>query len=342
MRGELTINLKALQENYKVLKTFCGTSCETAAVVKANAYGIGVSKAVPALFEAGARTFFVATLEEGVKIRRFLPQAHIYILNGFWRKSAKTYKAYNLVPVLNSIESIKVFQEVGGGEAILHFDTGMSRLGLRPEDTPDLSGIRLHFIMSHLTSPEETENPSNLRQLESFRIIRKKFPNTKASLANSCGIFLGADYRFELTRPGIALYGSGKAMKPVVNLSVPAVQIRRVKAGESAGYNETYTFKKDTNLVVVGAGYADGLLRTLSKNGALYWKEYKLPIRGRVSMDTIICDLENVPENEYPVTGDKIELIGENQSLDQIAKDAKTIPYEILTSLGSRYKRVYI
>lgn len=342
MRGELTVNLKALQENYKTLKNFCGASCETAAVVKANAYGIGASKAVPALFEAGARSFFVATLEEGVKIRRFLPQVHIYILNGFWPKSAKNYKTYNLIPVLNSTESIIEFQKAGGGEAILHFDTGMNRLGLRPEETPDLKGIHLHFIMSHLTSSEETENPSNPRQLESFNAIRKRFTKTKASLANSHGIFLGAEYRFDLARPGIALYGSGKAMKPVISLSVPTLQIRNVKAGEAAGYNETYTFKKNSTLAVVGAGYADGLPRTLSNKGALYWKGYKLPIRGRVSMDTIICDLKNVPEKDYPLAGDKLELIGENQSLDQIAKDARTIPYEILTSLGNRYKRIYV
>ncbi len=342
MRGELTINLKALQDNYKTLNTLCGTSCETAAVVKANAYGIGVSKAVPVLFEAGARTFFVATLEEGVEIRRFLPQSHIYILNGFWPENAKTYKAYTLIPVLNSAESIKAFQNSGGGEAILHFDTGMSRLGLRAEETPDLNGIHLHFIMSHLTSSEELENLSNPRQLESFKAIRKQLPNTKASLANSHGIFLGTDYRFDLARPGIALYGSGKAMKPVISLSVPVLQIRSVKSGEAAGYNETYTFDKDTMLATISAGYADGLPRTLSNNGALYWKGHRLPIRGNVSMDTIICDLSDVPEREYPKAGDMLEVIGENQSLDQIAKDARTIPYEILTSLGNRYKRMYV
>lgn len=342
MRGELTINLKEIQENYRRLKTICGNNCETAAVVKANAYGLGASKVVPALHDAGARTFFVATIDEGVEIRRFLRECHIYILNGYDPKRAKTYSGYNLIPILNSAEDIRAFQNTGGGEAVLHIDTGMNRLGVCYDEIPNLEKIQLHFIMSHLSSSEEANNPVNQEQLEKFNIALKKYPKTRASLANSSGIFLGPDYRFQIARPGIALYGIGKASKPVVELSLPIIQIRDAKKGETAGYNETYKFEKDTKLATVSAGYADGLFRTLSNQGALYWDKYRLPIRGRISMDLVICDLSNVPENECPKPYDMLEVIGKHQTVEHIAKDAKTIPYEILTSLGNRYKRVYI
>lgn len=342
MRGELTINLKELQGNYKRLKKICGKTCETAAVVKADAYGLGVAEATPALYEAGARSFFVATLEEGIEIRRFLRACHIYILNGYWSKNPKAYTAYNLTPVLSSKEEIKALQAAGGGEAVLNFDTGMNRLGLRHDEMPDLKGINLHFIMSHLTSSEEPDNPCNAAQLNAFKGIMQNYPRTQASFANSWGIFLGMDYRFQISRPGIALYGSGKTSKAVVTLKLPILQIRAAEKGETAGYNKTYTFDKDTKLAVVSAGYADGLHRTLSNNSALYWGNYRLPIRGRISMDTIICDLSEVPENDLPKPHDMLELIGKHQTLDKIAKDARTIPYEILTSFGNRYKRSYV
>lgn len=342
MNGELTINLKEIQENYKRLKKICGKYCETAAVVKANAYGLGVSQVVPALFEAGARSFFVATFEEGLEIRRFLRECHIYILNGYDHKNAKSYAAYSLTPILNSQEQIKLFQSDGGGEAVLHFDTGMNRLGLNPEEEIDLTNLKLHFIMSHLSSSEEPQNPVNKIQLEKFQSLLAKFPKTRSSLANSFGIFLGPEYRFQMTRPGIALYGEGKTSKQVVELQLPILQIREAKKGETVGYNETFTFEKDTFLATVGAGYADGLHRLLSNNGTLFWKNYRLPIRGRISMDLLTCDLSAVPEKERPKPDDRLEVIGKNQTVEQISKDTKTIPYEILTSLGNRYKREYI
>lgn len=342
MNGELTINLKALQENYTRIKTICGKTCEAAAVVKANAYGLGVQEIVPELYKAGARTFFVATLEEGIEIRRFIRSCHIYILNGYWLQNPKAYTAYNLIPVLNSTRQVNALQAMGGGPAVLHFDTGMNRLGIRHDEIPDLKNIHPHFIMSHLSSSEEPDNPANMQQLRKMAMLLKHFPRIKASLANSGGIFLGPEFRLHMARPGIALYGCGKAMKPVIELKLPVLQIKTAKKGETAGYNETYTFEKDTKLAIIGAGYADGLLRTLSSSGSLYWKSHPLPIRGRISMDLIICDLSAVPEQDYPTQGDMVEAIGKNQSLDQIAKDARTIPYEILTSLGNRYKRNYI
>lgn len=343
MRGQLTINLKALQDNYKHLDSLSDAQCETAAVVKANAYGLGIGKVAPALYDAGARRFFVATLEEGAQLREILSEVRIYILNGFSQEKSNTYASHNLIPVLNSAQEIAAYQSAGGGAAVLHFDTGMNRLGIPYNQMPmDLNGLDIYYVMTHLSSSEQSHNRNNAVQLQRFMPIMHRFPDRMISIANSGGILLGRDYHMGLTRPGIALYGGMEGMQPVISLTVPVLQTRKATNGQSAGYNETYTFDKETTLAVVGAGYADGLPRTLSNKGALYWKGHRLPIRGNVSMDSIICDLSDVPEKDYPVAGDRVEVIGENQSLSALANDAGTITYEILTSLGARYERTWV
>lgn len=354
--GELTINLGALRENYRVLDSLSGNTCETACAVKADAYGLGMAKVAPALWNTGAKSFFVAALQEGIDLRVLLPDATIYVLNGFWPQEAAQYKIHRLIPVLNSLDDIAAAQRNGEKTACaLHFDTGMNRLGLTKTETQKiienralLEGLGIVLVMSHFSSSDEINHPSLARQTKAFAEIRKYFPHVKASLCNSGGIFHAKDAHLDMTRLGLALYGGNPTpetqnpMRPVVQLYVPVLQIHEVKKGETAGYNETYRFHENSNVVVIGAGYADGLFRTLSNRGHFYWKEYALPIRGRVSMDLVICDLENIPAHDYPKPYDMIEIIGKHQNIDDLAKAAGTIPYEIITSLGARYRRSYI
>ena len=361
MSGELSIDLGALRQNYKILDDMVGGNCRTAPSVKANAYGLGLEQIVLALYESGARAFFVATLEEGIEIRAFLPDVEIYILNGFFDAEQKTYIKQNLIPVLDSLHEIQAYHLVAKHRgktlpALLHFDTGMNRLGI-PSDEAGiifdnlsvLDGVDVRYVMSHFVSSEETENPSNPGQFKKFQSIMTHFPNTKFSMCNSGGVFLSPDYHLDLIRPGIALYGGNPTdgreenpMNPVVSLNVPVLQIHSVKKGETAGYNGTHRFHRDGRVAVMSIGYADGLFRSLGNQGALYWKGYKLPICGRVSMDLVICDLEAVPQEEYPNPGDMVEVIGAHQTIDDLAASAGTISYEILTALGARYRRSYI
>ncbi len=360
MSGELTIDIGALKRNYKALDIVSTPDCETACVVKANAYGLGADKCAPALYEAGARSFFVATSEEGAALRSILPQdADIYVLGGldFGDKQARA----GIIPVLNSLAEIEQARKIGNNLPVaLHFDTGMNRLGLGEDEAQALyqepsilESLDVRLVISHFASSEELDNPGNKSQLSRFDEIIERtkplFPNARYSIANSCGLFLGADHHFDMVRAGIALYGAHPTLllqgdnpvEPVVSLQVPVLQIRTALKGTSAGYNSTYRFSEDTTLAVVSAGYADGLPRSLSNNGTLYWKGYALPIRGRVSMDAIICDLANVPKEEHPKRGDMIEVFGSSQTLESLATSAGTISHEIVTSLGARYKRVY-
>ena len=355
--GELTIDLSALERNYKTLDKLSTDTCETACVVKADAYGLKVGKCAPVLYEAGARTFFVETNDEGVELRSVLPDdAIIYVLGGLSYSEEQ-----GIIPVLNSLEEIKLAHKIGNNLPVaIHFDTGMNRLGLGEgeanvlfQDTSILKGLNVRLVISHFASSEQADSPDNQAQFERFNTVKNRIaqlcPEARFSLANSGGLFLGADYHFDMTRAGVALYGAhptssheDNPMEPIVSLSVPVLQVRTANKGEGAGYNSTYRFDQDADLAIVSIGYADGLPRSLSNKGVFYWKGYALPIRGRVSMDSIICDLAGVPENEYPELGDMVEVIGKSQSLDALASFAGTISYEILTSLGARYKRTYM
>lgn len=360
MSGELGINLGAIKLNYAYIDGLSASTCETACAVKADAYGLGAKHVAPALYDAGARSFFVATLDEAIEVQTALVCANIYVLGGFSWQNRSIYKQYGLIPVLNSLDEIALYKSYAleEGRALpsaVHFDTGMSRLGLGAgeaailcDDMALLDGLDLALIMSHFVSSEEAGNPLNNTQYEKFKQLASHFPTAKRSLCNSGGVFLNSDYHFDLARTGIALYGgnpsdslSANPMQPVVSLDAPVLQIKSVKQGETAGYNGVHVFAEDTNVAIISIGYADGLLRTLSSNGAFYWQGHRLPICGRVSMDTVICDLANVPKGDYPNMGDMVEIIGKSQTIDDLAAAAGTISYEILTSLGTRYKRTY-
>lgn len=357
MREELRIDLDALRRNYLYLDSLSAAGCETACAVKADAYGLGMREVAPALASAGAKSFFVAHIDEAVTLRAILGEAEIYVLNGFDFRAAYDYVAHRIIPILNSLDDIAAAREKlpAGHHCALHCDTGMNRLGLSGgeleqiyNDRSLLGDLNIVLVMSHFTSSEDKNHPSIARQQQRFIDIKKQFQGVRFSFCNSGGIFNAPDAHYDLVRPGVALYGGnpvlegGMQIAPVVELRAPVLQVRDALINETAGYNETYCFSVKSKLAVVGAGYADGIFRSLSNRGVFYWKGYALPIRGRVSMDLVICDLCNVPPEEYPDPYDMVEIIGPHQSVDDLARAAGTISYEILTSLGARYRRLYI
>ncbi len=348
LSGKLDIDLSAISANYASIQAKAGKNCEVAAVVKANAYGLGMAAVAPALRGAGAKTFFVATLPEAIELRSVLgAEGMIAMLNGFIGSHASIYRSERITPILNSLEDAAAYRAASGlPPPIIHIDTGMNRLGIRPEDIEALSDINPSLVMSHFACSDE-DSPMNEAQFEAFKKAAAKFSKAKKSLCNSSGIFRSDAYHFDLVRPGMALYGLNPTpdkinpMRPVVKISVPVLQIRKSQKGESAGYNATYRFEKETPLAIVSLGYADGFLRALSNKGTLYWNGIACPVRGRVSMDLTIVDLSNVPESHRPHQGDMMEVIGRHQSADDIAAACGTIGYEILTSLSRRYERNY-
>ncbi|MCB9982608.1 MAG: alanine racemase [Rhodospirillales bacterium] len=350
MRGRLQIDLGALARNFQILKDTSRPGCGVAPAVKASAYGLGIEPVARRLIKEGAGVFFVASLDEALELRGIVGSGPvIYTLNGFEAERAALYKTEQISAVLNSGEALADFAMYGqqSPAPALHIDTGMNRLGVRVDALDNLDEQNFSLVMSHFACADEADNPMNDAQFVAFTKAAQRFENVPKCLANSSGIFRSANYHFDMVRPGMALYGlnprpeSDNPMAAVVNLSVPVLQVWDAKAGETCGYNATYRFDKNTKLCVVGLGYADGFLRSLSNNGALFWNGVACPIRGRVSMDLTIIDLSDIPENDLPRAGDMVEVIGPHQSADDLAASAGTIGYEILTALGPRYERVY-
>ena len=361
--GILTIDLAALTDNWRYLKAQA-SDAECAAVVKADAYGLGMAPVARALWAAGCRTFFVALPHEGERLRRILREAVIYVLDGLLAGTARFYHEHGLRPVLSSLPEVREWaafcREVEMRlPAALRVDTGMNRLGLTEEevrqlaaDRESLGACRIVLVMSHLACADEPGNPMNTRQRERFEALRALLPPATASLANSAGTLMGAAFHYSLVRPGIALYGGNpftgrpNPMKPVVSLYAPVLQVRRLRKGESVGYGATWRAERPSRIAVLGLGYADGYLRALSwpaRDGpaqVVIGGQYA-PVVGRVSMDSICVDVTDVPE-ELAERGVRAEIIGPHLSVDELSKWAGTIPYEILTSLGHRYTRLYV
>lgn len=351
----LTINLAAIANNYRLLQNQIG-SAECGAVVKANGYGLGAEQVGTCLYDQGCRNFFVAHLQEGVHLRGTLQDAQIHILGGLTPGAEAVYLDNKLIPVLGSLGEIAAWKKHTKKAPFpcdIHVDTGMLRLGLPPnelnqiaDDPGLLDGLQIKNVMSHLASADEADNPQNQNQLAAFRTARQIIPHGKASFANSSGIFLGASYHYDLTRPGVALYGvnptpgSANPMNSVVTLAARIVQIRDARAGETVGYGAAHTVEKNARIATLSVGYADGYLRSLSGNAFGYIDDFKVPLVGRVSMDLITFDVSSVP-SELCHVGTWIELIGPRHSVDELAREAGTIGYEVLTNLGSRYHRIY-
>ncbi len=343
----LTIDLAALAANWKALNARSGNS---AAVVKANAYGIGIEEAAPALAKAGCRTFFVAHLSEAKRVRAVLPDVDVYVLNGLTPGTLPIYAEHRLRPVLGSPEEIAEWKG-SGLPAALHVDTGMNRLGLRPEAfraiaaEGSLRDQPLALLMSHFVESELLTNPVTLRQVALFAELRPLMPSVPASLANSSGHFLEPKLPYELARAGVALYGGNplagreNPMAPVVRLDVRIVQIREVPQDETVGYSATWTAPRPTTLAIASIGYADGLFRAGGSVEAMI-NGARCRVVGRISMDLTAIDVTAMPVK--PKRGDTATFIGEGITVDEVAGHAGTIGYEVLTSLGRRYHRVYL
>jgi alanine racemase len=366
----LTINLSALQHNWLWLQAQLPQGSRCAGVVKANAYGLGFEKCALALHKVGCRTFCVATGQEGIALRSALPQddVRIVVMGGFFAGESRVFRAHNLTPALNTPlqaeewASENIRTEIIA-ESFLQLDTGMGRLGFAEEDIDWLHhhwqkdsfkkfGIRT--FMSHLACADTPHHPQNASQLAYFQWFMESFPGHQGSLANSAGLFLGAPYHFDLARPGIALYGgnpfdAGTAefnavaaqQRQVVTAETRIISIQTLTRNKGIGYGATYRGQKGQRLATIAAGYADGLLRSLSDTGCVDIHGYAAPIIGRVSMDLITVDISHIP-TERVQEGDQVILIGGKASLMQQAAAASTISYELLTALGNRYKRTYV
>lgn len=356
--AHLTVDLGAVCDNWRMLKArLHGAEC--AAVVKADAYGLGAVKVASALYRAGCRHFFVAHLDEAIELRPLLQRdATVYVLHGPLPGAEAEFMHHGLVPVLNSLPQLAAWRGLAAKldrpqPAILQVDTGMARLGLSPQELgivadnwEQLRGIDLRYVMSHLASAEDQSSPANRTQLERFRRALGRLPATGASFANSSGIFLGPDYHFDLVRPGAALYGvapvagAPNPMRQVVRLQGRVIQLRTIEAGTPVGYSHTWTAPRQSRIATIAVGYADGYLRSLSNRGHVYFKGAELPVVGNVSMDTILVDVTAL--GDYAIhEGSLIDIAGPGLGVDAIAGCAGTIGYEILTSLGNRYARSY-
>jgi alanine racemase len=359
----LTIDLGALVANWRALGERAGT--EAAAVVKANAYGIGIEPAVTALSRAGCRSFFVAHVSEGIRARSIDRDAAIYVLNGLLPDQCDIYAQHELSPVLGSHEELlewASFRQGGANArpAALHVDTAMNRLGLwageglnlAREKAGAITAAGIGLVMSHFASSEDETDPANARQIAAFAEIAAAFPGLPASLKNSSGHFLRNCPSYELTRPGYALYGGnptpGKPnpMRPVIGLESRILQIREVEAGVQVGYNGRWTAKRRSRLATICLGYADGYPRNASwtdtsSGGSAIIGGVACPFVGTVSMDLIIVDVTEVPIAEVK-RGAPVTLIGGPLDLEAVGAGAKTIGYEILTSLGRRHARRYV
>ena len=355
----LTVDLGAIAANYRLLRKRAGKA-ECAGVVKADAYGLGAAAVAPALARAGCLSFFVAQLAEGAALRPFLPKAaSIYVLNGLTERDRGAFEAERLIPVLNDLGQIErwsAFCRARGKPlaAAVHVDTGMNRLGLPPgeldllaQEPHRLAGVGVELVMSHLACADEPDHPLNRRQLIGLRSAIRRLPPARASLAASSGIFLARDFHFDLVRPGVALYGGNplpgapNPMAQPVQLQGRILQVRIVDRGETVGYGATHRFARPRRIATVGVGYADGFLRSLSNRGCAVLGGAPAPIVGRVSMDLITLDVSAAPET-LARPGETVELIGPNRTIDDVAEEAGTIAYEILTSLGPRYARRYV
>jgi alanine racemase len=359
--GVLTVDLDAICANWRKLEK-TAVPAECSAVIKADAYGCGLEPVARALALAGCKTFFVATLDEARAARAALPSAALYVLGGFIQNTGDAYARIDARPVigdLNELAEWDVFCRRTGwaGGTAIHIDTGMNRLGLTIADAQGIiprinagdHGITL--VMSHLACAESLNHPLNARQLATFREIASLFSGVPASLSNSSGIFLGGPFQFDLVRPGAALYGvnptpeADNPMQGVVELKARVAQIRDVERGESVGYGATWTARRPTRLAIVSAGYADGYFRAGGSNDGTRGAEVvvagkRCPIAGRISMDLMAVDVTDLEKNAVR-RGHMVTLIGEGITVDELAHHFGTIGYEVLTSLGPRYARVY-
>ncbi|MBO9464949.1 alanine racemase [Tropicibacter sp. R15_0] len=340
--AELTIDLGALCANWQALSAKSQT--DTGAVVKANAYGLGLDRVGTALAKAGARQFFVAATEEGAQLRDILGAGpDIFVFSGHMSGDTDMIRDNQLTPLLNSIDQmLRHVEALPGHRFGLQLDTGMNRLGMEDAEWRALREIALAqnpaLVMSHLACADAPEHPMNQHQLRTFTDMTDGI-DAPRSLAATGGTLLGEDYHFDLTRPGVGMYGGlpFAEAQPVATLSVPVIQTREVLPGETVGYSNTWTAEHPTRVATIAAGYADGIIRTMGQEAWLWSGDTACKVLGRISMDLIGVDVTELDEDP-----DRLELLNARQTVDTLAEWAGTIGYEILTSMGARYQRRYI
>jgi alanine racemase len=349
----LTIDVAALASNYRKLAKQSGKAA-CGAAIKGEAYGLGLGPVAKTLWREGCRHYFVARPQEGADLRQVLPKADIYVLDGLYDGAAPYYLKHNLRPALVSAEEMKAWSQAGRGHpCAIHVDTGINRAGIPLRNLAAhekiLRTLNISLLMSHLACSDEPGHAMNHQQLAQFNAARKLLPGVPVSLANSGGVFLGKDFAFNITRPGIALYGANPTphtknpMKPVASLKLRVLQVKTIAKGETVGYSATWAAPRETRIAIVAAGYRDGLPRKLSSSpqggpAQMWVGGRRCPIVGRVSMDMTVLD---VTEAKRVRAGDFAEVFGPHISVDEVAGWADTISYEVLTHLGNRYARVY-
>ena len=359
--GKITIDLNSIEKNYKLIKKKIGKECSIAAVLKANAYGLGIKEISIKLKELGCKFFFVATLKEGMELRKILKDIEIFVLNGpifFDVKIYNYFLDYNLIPIFNSFKELKLWIRLESKNKKktkigLHFDTGMNRFGIpnveidKVKKLFEKKTLNLFCIMSHLSSADEKNKKINLLQKNLFNKINSDYKNVLLSIANSSAIFNLKGFNFSLVRSGGALFGinptkNKNPMNNVISLHAKVLQIKNLKTetNKVVGYNSTYQVNGALKIAVLGIGYADGYPRNLSNIGYAFFKNSKLPIVGTISMDYITVDLSKLRKKIK--VGDWVELIGKNISIQDVAFLSQTIEYEILNNLGNRLQKYYI
>ncbi len=337
----LTIDLDALTSNWRALNA--QSAAQTGAVVKADGYGLGADRVARALMRAGVSRFFVAAAEEGAALRQAVgPDPEINIFGGHMSGDTDMISDMGLTPMLNSVDQIvRHIEALPAHPFGVQLDTGMNRLGLEPAEWDAVRDLVLQrdvrLLMSHLACADDSEHPMNPQQLAVFKQMTDGL-NVPRSLAATGGILLGSDYHFDLTRPGVGLYGGMPFVEAVsvAQLRIPVIQVRDVAAGESVGYSNTWIAPRDSRVATIAAGYADGILRAMGEKVVVFAGESRCPLIGRISMDLIAVDVTDLTEMPRDV-----ELLGLHQSVDALAEAAGTIGYEILTSMGQRYQRRY-
>ena len=355
----LTVDLHAVAANWRKMRDLAGPAA-CAAVVKADAYGLGAARVAPVLAAAGCTTFFVATVEEGIALRPLLPPgATLLALCGAPAGAEADLEAHRLIPVLNSLEQVAVWSAYArkrgtGLEAALHLDTGMTRLGLTAAETARLAaepgrleGVRTRLLLSHLACADEPDAPMNPRQRDTFASLSAALPPAPRSLAASSGTFLGPRYHFDLIRPGAALYGLNPTpgrpnpMAAAVRLEARILQVRDVDTPMTVGYGATHRVTGRGRVATAAIGYADGWFRSLGNRGHGVIGGSLVPVVGRISMDLTTFDVSHLPEAAVQ-PGGMVDLIGPGRDADAVAADAGTIGYEILTALSRRAVRRYV
>lgn len=353
-RPRLTIDLGAIAANWRRLGEEA-PGAEIAGVVKADGYGLGAATVAKTLEASGCATFFVATLDEALALRRAIPDRPIFVLNGLAAGAERDYANAGLSPVLSTPEDVGRYARLARAQATrlraaLQLDSGMTRLGLSEAEIvaagADLEAIEPVIVMSHLASADAPDDPANGAQLDRFLAAARAWPAARRSLANSAGVFLGAPWHFDLCRPGIALYGGNPTghgtnpMRPVIELDAPVLQVHAPQGPVRVGYGGTYAADRGRRIATVGIGYADGLIRAAGNTAYATIQGRRVPYAGRVSMDLIGLDVTDLPDGSVR-PGTSVQIIAGPDGLDDLARAAGTIAYEILTRLGPRFERVY-